>query len=314
MITLNTDMYLLCSLFNISYKKIASDYSGMSIEQIMKKEAESGNTAAAKFDQAILSDPYKLIELFKLNDPNNKFIILRSMNQQDLQELLPMLKDDDLIQGLQFFNKDKLLDMMGDLPKEQLIKLTLQMIPPEQLMQLMPEDQLNKVLTSTDLDKNDVLKFLPMLKPEILAQMYEGSTGLPAPIESNANSISGNVNYNKEQLLNLITDLPADKFQDALLSMPPANKQAFVLQLAKNDNKLFESIDSDAYISIINNNKDKQDIIRYANVISSDQLVKMVQQLPKDLMSVVLTQIDTKKFADELLSKFKNIISEICAG
>lgn len=313
MITLNTDMYLLCSLFNVSYKKIATDYSGMSIEQIMQKEAESGNAAAAKFDQAILSDPYKLIELFKLNDPNNKFIILNSMNQQDLQELLPMLKDDDLIQGLQFFNKDKLLEMMGSLPKEQLIKLTLSMIPPEQLMQLMPEDQLNKVLTSTDLDKNDVLKFLPTLKPEILAQMYEGATGIAAPETGNGANLDG-PHYDKDQLIQCITALPDDKFQDSLISMPPANKQAFVLQLAKNDNKLFESIDSDAYINIINNNKDKQDIIRYSNVISTDQLVKMVQQLPKDLMSVVLTQIDTKKFADELLSKFKNVISEICAG
>lgn len=314
MITLNTDMHLLCSLFNVSYGKIFGEYAGMSVEQIMEKEAASGNAAAARFDQAILSDPYKLVELFKLNDPSNKFAILNSMNQQDLQELLPLLQDDDLIQGLFFFNKDKLLNMMSSLPKEQLIKLTLAMIPPEQLMQLMPEEQLNNILQSTDLDKKEVIKFLPTLKPEILAQMYEAATGQPAPIESNANSISGNVNYDMDQLIQCITNLPDDKFQDALLSMPPANKQAFVLQLCQNNNKLFESIDTGAYINLIGNNKDKQDIIRYANVISSDQLVKMDAQLPKELMAVVLTQMDTNKFAGELLAKFKNVIAEICAG
>ena len=51
-------------MFNISRKKLSDVYAGMSIEEIMKAEAQQGNTAAAKFDSAVLNDPIKLIKLF----------------------------------------------------------------------------------------------------------------------------------------------------------------------------------------------------------------------------------------------------------
>lgn len=315
MITLDADIYLLCSMFNISSKKLSNDYSGMSVEQIMEAEAAQGNTAAANFDSSILSDPAKLIELFKLDDTGNKFAILNNMNGHDLEEMLPLLQQDDLIMGLNYFTKDKLLNLIQVLPKEQLINYTLAMFPPEQLMQFMPQDQLNKVLQSTDLDKNTVLNFLPALKPEILAQMYEAATGQSIDNTGSSVGLDGNnSNLDKQTLLAQLSALPDDKFQEALLNIPPVNKQEFVLLLSNNNSKLLQSIDADAYTNIISSRKDKDEMIRYANVIDPDQLVKMDSQLPKELMSVILTQIDTSTFANILQKSFKNILSEIVAG
>lgn len=312
MITLNTDMYLLCSLFNISYKKITSDYSGMTVEEIMKAEAKQGNTAAANFDETILNDPAKLIQLFELKDPGNKYAILSNLNQDDLDDLLPMLDQADLIQGLSYFSKDKLLSMTGELPKEQLLNLTFQMMSKDHIMQFMPDEQLNQVLQSPDMDKNLEIKYLQTIKPEILAQMIEAATGEPAPGAQNT-GMDG-VHYDVKGMVNQISTMDDSKFQDAILSIPTANKQQFVYNLANENPKIYEMFDSSAYINIINQKKDKQDIIRYANVIESDQLVNMVSQLPKELTSVVLTQIDTQKFADVLLKNYKDIISQIVAG
>lgn len=312
-IAINTNMYLLCSLFNISYKKIANEYSGLTIEEIMEAEAAQGNIAAANFDKEVLSNPVKLIELFQLKDPGNKYAILSNMNEHDLEDLLPLLEQGDLVEGLNFFNKDKLLELAEKLPKEELIKFTFQMFTPEHLMQLMPEEQLDKILTSTDMDKNLELKYLQTINPEILAQMFEAATGQPF-IGSEDAGLDGQTSLNAEALVSQISNLPDNKFQEAMLSIPPQSKRDFVLKLTKENPKLYLSIDSEAYTNIIGSRKEKNEIVRSASVISPKQLVKMITKLPKDLTAIVLTQIDTSKFADVLLDKFKNILSQIIAA
>lgn len=312
-ITLNTDIYMLSSMFNISFKKLSNEYFGMSVEEIMQAEAEQGNAAAAKFDSSILNDPAKFIELFGLENCGNKYAILSNMNEQDLEELLPLLEQDDLIAGLNFFTKDKLIDLIADLPIEQLVKLTFEMFPPEKLMQYMPDEQMNQVLTSPEMDKDFEMKYLETLRPEILAQMIEAATGQPA-IGSEEAGMDGNTNFDMASLLKQISELPNDKFKEAMIGMPTENKQKFILNMGKENPKVFQLFKPEAYTNIINDKKSKEDIIGAAHVIKPEQLIKMIKQLPQDLTAVVLTQIDTKKFADVLLSGFKNIISQLVAG
>jgi Mg/Co/Ni transporter MgtE len=300
-------------MFNISYKKISNEYSGMTVDEIMKAEAEQGNTAAAKFDSSILGNPIKLIELFGLKDVGNKYAILSNMNEHDLDELLPMLEVEDLVIGLNFFTKDKLIELINELPIEQLVKLTFEMFPPDKIMQYMPQDQLDKVLTSDKMDKSLEIKYLKTLPPEVLAKMIEAATGQPAAGAEKL-GMDGKPQFDGQNLFNQIVALPDDKFQEAILGMPTKNKQGFILSMAKENPKIFELFEPEAYTNIINSRKDKEDIIKSAHVIEQDQLVKMIQQLPQDLTAVVLTQIDTKKFADILIANFKDILSQIVAG
>lgn len=313
MITLDTNIILLCSMFNISYRKLSNEYSGMSVEEIMDTEAAQGNTAAANFDRSILGDPVKLMELFKLNDVGNKYAILSNMNEHDLENLLPLLSQTDLIQGLQFFTKDKLLALVEKLPKEDLVKYAFNMFSQEQVMQMMPDDQLNKVLTSEQLDKNMVQKYLSTLKPEVLAQMYEAATG---ELINNGNvGLDGHqIGMNLQDLVSKVSMLPDDKFQDAILSIPTQAKKDFTLKLAQENPNIYLLFDAEAYTNIINMKKDKQDMIKASNVIDSKQLVKMLKDLPRDLTAVVLTQIDPKKFADVLIANFKDILAQVIAG
>lgn len=312
-ISINIDKYMLCNLFNISYKKITDEYSGMSIEEIMQTEAKQGNTAAANFDAAILNDPAKLIEFFELNDPSSKFAILSNMNQDDLNDLLPVLKEQDLVQGLNFFSKDKLLNMVQELPKDQLLNFAFDMFSDAHIMQMMPEDQLNKMLMSTDMDKNQEIKMLQTINPEIMAQMIEAATGQSAPGADNI-GLDGQPHYDMAQMMNQFQSMDDSKFQDAMLSMPKVAKQNFLYKLAGQNPKLYENVDPSTYTAMMNDKKDKQDMLRSATAIDQEQLVKMVAQLPKELTAVVLTQIDTDKFADYLRTSFKDILKQVIAS
>ncbi len=343
MITLDTNLYLLCSLFNINSSKLQREYSGLSVDEIMKAEAAQGNASAQNYSQ-IINNPEKLIELFQLNDPGNKLAILKNMNENDLENMLPLLNPEDLVIGLNFFTKDKLLKMVEELPQDQLVNYVFQMFSKEQLMAMMPEDQLDKILTSPNMNKSMEINYLQTMKPEILIQMYEAATGKPISYLLNENissaqtgtasqnmpfdaqqkglkpvvaeiGLGGNIkNVDVANLIKQIASLPDDKFQDAMINIPKANKQAFVLRMSKEDENIYQMIDPTVYTSIIEQKKDKDDLIRSASVINSDQLVRMVEQLPKDLTAVILTQIDTKIFANTLIANFKNVLKEIVAA
>ena len=110
MIQLNADNALLNKYFGISYAKIYTNYANKDFEEIMKLEASEGNKKAENYE-SILSEPRKILEIFNLSSLENKFIILQNLNEDDLDSLLPLLNNDQLCMGLDFFTDDKLLAM-----------------------------------------------------------------------------------------------------------------------------------------------------------------------------------------------------------
>ena len=47
------------------------------------------------------------------------------------------------------------------------------------------------------------------------------------------------------------------------------------------------------------------------SVIEPEYIPNMITELPNDLLSIVITQIDTEKFADILMNEFPEIMAEI---
>ena len=138
----------------ISSVTFQEKYSNLSIDEIVEAEAASGNQNAIALAQEILTNTALVIELFNLADENNKYMILREMSSQQLEVFLPEMDEKDLHQGLFFFTQDKLMKMLEHLPAEQLVNTAFQLFSKEEIVQLMPDEQLNKFLTSTDIDKN----------------------------------------------------------------------------------------------------------------------------------------------------------------
>ena len=239
------------------------------------------------------------MELFDLADTNNKYMILRELTAQQLQVFLPEMEEKDLLQGLFFFTQDKLMKMLEELPSEQLVNTAFELFSKEEIVQLMPEEQLDKFLTSSEIDKNKILKHMQSIPPEYVAQVLEQITG-----ESHENMDS--IDLSKE-----FGELNPLEYQDALKAFQPTQKQQLVLSLGKEHNEWFQLFDADAYTTIMNREKQQPEIIKGMSVIEPEYIQNMITELPNDLLSLVITQMDTEKFAEILMDRFPEVIAEI---
>lgn len=277
-------------------------YADKSLEQILDAEAAQGNQAAIQMAADMFSDPNQLVELFQLADPENKLVIMQSMTSAQLEKLVPMLETDDLVEGLQFFTQDSLMDLLKEIPKEELVKTVFQMFSEQQIIENMPDKQLDKLLTSTDMDKEMLLQNLKSIPEMYLQQILESVTGEESK-ESNAND-----------LVNQIGQLGDMQYKHAIMNLQPTQKQELTLSLTSREPKLYEKFDTDAYTHIIAREREKDEIVKSFGVIKSEYLQKMIDKLPQDILAVVTTQIDTDKFADSLINKFPEVLAKFIAG
>lgn len=277
-------------------------YADKSLEQILDAEAAQGNQAAIQMAADMFSDSNQLVELFQLADPENKLVIMQSMTSAQLEKLVPMLETDDLVEGLQFFTQDSLMDLLKEIPKEELVKTVFQMFSEQQIIENMPDKQLDKLLTSTDMDKEMLLQNLKSIPEMYLQQILESVTGEESK-ESNAND-----------LVNQIGQLGDMQYKHAIMNLQPTQKQELTLSLTSREPKLYEKFDTDAYTHIIAREREKDEIVKSFGVIKPEYLQKMIDKLPQDILAVVTTQIDTDKFADSLINKFPEVLAKFIAG
>ncbi len=299
-LVIDSNLEYIQQVLNISSVKMETEYSDMTVEEILEAEAAQGNQQAIKLAQELLTNTNLIIELFDLADNVNKLLILNEMSEFDLREFLPRMEDKDLLQGLNFFTTDKLLKLLEELPKEELVNTVFQMFSQEEIVQMMPDDQLNKFLTSTDIDKNKILKHMQSIPSEYLIQVLEQVTGEPAEGDLN------NIDLTKQ-----IGNLHPLEFKDVLTSFQPTQKQQLVLSLAKEHNEWFQLFDADAYTAIINREKQKNEVVKAMSVVEPEHVEKMLQELPRDLLSIVITQIDTDQFAHVLIEEHPEILAQI---
>ena len=302
MIVLDTDLTTLLSKLNISQTKMVEMYSMMTVDEIVEAEAAQGNQAAVQFAAELFTSVDKLVELFKLADPNSEVLICSTMTADQLQKVLRLMEEEDLLQGFYYFTEDKLLAMLKELPPEQLVNTVFQMFSEEEVVQLMPNDELDKFLTSTELDKDIVLKHMKSIPAEYLSQLVQKVTGQEAQSDNNID------------LVNQIGEFNPLQYKDALTSLQPTQKQQLTLSLAHEHPELYQLFSPEAYTNMIHAQKQKPDIVKAMAVIEPEEKIKMLEELPNDLLSVVITQIDARVFADTLINRFPEVLAEIIAS
>lgn len=299
-ISINTDLAYLKSRLNIPDFRMA-EYKDMTIDEIIRAEAVAGNQEAVKLAADMFTDVNQLIELFQLADPENKLTILNAMTSSQLEKLVPMLEQDDLVQGLNFFTQDSLLDLLKEIPKEELVKTVFQMFSEQQVIEFMPEKELDKLLTGTDMDKDKLLQSLKFIPEMYLQQIVESVTGE----ETDGSSV---------EMISQISHFGDSDYKNAIMNLEPDQKRQLTFILTNQENKLYEKFDTDAYTHIINRERDKDELVKSMGVIKPEYLQRMINQLPQDLLSVVITQIDTEKFADALINKFPELLAKFVAS
>lgn len=300
MIVIDTDLTTLMQKLNITQAQILQ-YGTMTVEEIVEAEAEKGNSQAVDFAAELFTNVEKLVKIFKLADPNNKLEILSEMTAAQLHLFLPEMEENDLSQGLKYFTQDKLLNMLERIPPEQIVNTVFEMFSKEEVIQYLPEEQLNKFLTSTEIEKNKVLEHMKEIPPEYIAQMIENVTG------------QGVQEMDQDKMLAQVNEFNPLEFKNALLSLQPIAKQQLTLGLAKENTELFQLFDPHAYTNMINTYKQQPELVKAMAVIEEDQKVKMLKELPNDLLSIVITQIDARDFADILINRCPEILAQIIA-
>ena len=298
-LVIDSNLEYLQNILHISKVTFEEKYANMSVDEIIEAEAASGNQQAIELAQELTTNTSLVMELFDLADTNNKYMILRELTAQQLEVFLPEMEEKDLLQGLFFFTQDKLMKMLEELPAEQLVNTAFELFSQEEIVQLMPEEQLDKFLTSTDIDKNKILKHMQSIPPEYVAQVLEQVTG-----ESHENMDS--IDLSKE-----FGELNPLEYQDALKAFQPTQKQQLVLSLGKEHEEWFQLFDAHAYTTIMNREKQQPEIIKGMSVIEPEYIQNMIEELPNDLLSLVITQMDTEKFAEILMDEFPEVIAEI---
>ncbi|CCX80192.1 unknown [Clostridium sp. CAG:715] len=298
-LVIDSNLEYLQNILHISKVTFEEKYANMSVDEIIEAEAAQGNQQAIELAQELTTNTSLVMELFDLADTNNKYMILREMSAQQLQTFLPEMEESDLLQGLYFFTEDKLMKMLEALPAEQLVNTVFQMFSKEEIVQLLPEEQLDKFLTSHDIDKNKILKHMQSIPEEYVAQVLEQITG---EAQEGQDSID---------LAKKFGELNPLEYQDALKAFQPTQKQQLVLSLGKEHEEWFQLFDADAYTKVINREKQQPEVVKAMSVIDPEYIQNMITELPNDLLSIVITQIDTEKFADILMNQFPEVMAEI---
>lgn len=299
-IVINADLEYLKRKLNIPESRMAT-YQAKTVDEILKAEAAAGNQEAIKLAADMFTNVSQLIELFQLADPQNKLVIMQQMDSSQLEKLVPMLEQDDLLQGLHYFTQDNLLDLLKEIPKEELLKTVFELFSQTQIIEYLPEKELDGLLTNIDLDKGLLLQNLRFIPDMYLQQILESVTGEEAQGSSS-------------QLILQISQLGDQDYKNALMNFQPAQKKDLTYALVNQENKLFEKFSTDSYTYMINRERDKNELIKAMHVIKPEHLHNMINELPQDLLSVVTTQIDTEKFADALINQFPELLAQFVAG
>ena len=288
-IVIDANMAMFAERLHISSSRMVQEYGLKTIDEIIEAEAAQGNMHAVTYAREMYNSPEKLIKIFRLTDVENKFVLLQSMDTKTRQEVLPLLNKEDLVMGLYFFNQDKLLEMLKEVDIEELINVVLDAFPFDQIILMIPEEDMAKFFQSKELEKYVIANELKSLPHEVMVSFIEGLTGQAFDKVDDP-----------EGIINNIIALPEDKFKEFMSQIDPNVQRQLVYQITKKDIKYLQLFENEMYLDMLNTLM-KNDMIPSMIALEKESLVDMISILPDDLMAIVASQVDTQEFAKFLI-------------
>lgn len=296
MITLDIDLSYLAKRFEINSQRI-NQYAGKSIEEVVEIEASKGNKKATGIND-VVNNPSELAELLQLTDARNRFLIIKNLNDDDLEKLLEFLGPNDLIWGLQYFSVDKLAELISELPQEELLKFVLDRFGMDEIVALMKTDEMDKFLTDGEVEREDIMKFFAQMNEEQFKQFMVQILG-PQALEAD-----------RETSMNQMQNFNDNDFKRAMKSFDAKSKMVLTYGLLYNKPEYLKELKGETLARPFEY-LEKEKVIECMSSLDPKFLIPMVQELPKDLMQVIVTQVDPQIFADFLGENFSDILSEI---
>lgn len=296
MIELDVNLSYLTRHFNINTERL-NQYRGQTVDQIIQQEVKSGNSEALRFASTI-KDPKELSELLTLSNINNRYLIISTLNEEDLAKILENLTSAQLAWGLNFFSQEMLMKLMNELPQEELLKVVFQKFTLTNIVELMPEEELDTFLQNTEVDRKAIMECFEQFNKKFLNKIMFDVTG------------QNFQDKRKSEIFDYMNNLDDNEFNRFVLSMDQFQKQTLTYFLCQNDEKLMLQLDQKS-ISRPMLSLNKEDIVPCFEVLEPEFLIPMIEELPRELIDVVASQIDVSQFAELMIKEFPEILKTI---
>ncbi len=294
MINLELDLGYLNSHYLIGTNALKA-YQGKSLVKIMELEAEKGNPRAAEFMLKITSKPEELTKLLQLVNPQNRYLILSNMNEDDLMEIMQYLKPEELLLGISIFTLDAIIELMMKLEPECLATVVLEKMDPEKFLSLIPEKFMDEFIDSDKIDRGMFLEGLKNVDEFQLQKLMENISGQPCYDD-------------KDSIISSLSSFHDDKLLSAMHQFEPKGKQQLILGLLINKPELFEEFSPEA-MTFPFKNMEKDEVLKSLMVLETKDMLPMVEDLPKEFMSLIATQINPDMLSVLLVKNFSDVIA-----
>ena len=286
MIDLSIDISYISRYYGLSTARMFEYQLGMQNgedngENITIKTEDGEITVNGALLQKLLEEPEKLAQILKLEDPQNRYLIIQQFNEEDLVKLLPFLTSEQLAFGLQYFTVAGLNELLINLPKEQMIFLLLQHFTMEDVVPFMQVNEMDEFL------------FQKLMMNQFGPEFKEKSA---------------------KEYLEYIENMEDRDYQRFLLGMQTEEKMEMITGLCEINPDYYYEFDNSILARPMIINMEKEDIIKTMTTLDPEFLVPMIEELPKDLIQVVATQIDPTDFSEILSREFPDMIMEMLAG
>ena len=300
MIKLDVNLEYLTDNYNIGAQQLKA-YKNRSVKEVMEIEAQNGNEKASNFNYNLVTDPMELVRIFRLMDPENRYEIIRNMNSTDKMKLLSMLETGEMLLGLRFFQKDKLIKMMKDLKKEKIFAVAMQKYNLETFLKMIPEEEMNKFFDQEKIEPKQILKGVQHLDVDQLSRMIENVTG-----ESQQGK-------DKKELIDTLSTMKPEILKNSVKSLEKEEKAFVMYKMIEDDPQVLNELSKEAFLSPIEE-LDKEDLLESMGVLESDDLMTMLSELPEDLMAVTATQLNPESLSKMISMEFPDILSQLSAN
>ena len=297
MVAIDTNIFHLQSVLNLSNTRMR-DYATSTVDEILEAEAAQGNVNALNYARKLYNSTDELIELFRLFDPENKYRIISEMDYQTREAILPLLDPEDMVIGMQFFTKDKLLTLLEDIDPEEMVNLMLNTFDLDEILLMMPDEEVQNFFANKEVEKKDVAKYLKALPPELMQQLMESLTGQPS------------FQVDSTQVINQITSLGDRDYEAVMASIDPFILKQIIFSMSKDKPEYLQLFDNEVYIKMLSTLM-KPDIIKPMIVLEKETLMDMLSQLDENYLSIVMVQVDTQSFAEYLMKDCQPLLEQI---
>lgn len=301
-IKIDANLSVIQNKLSISSSRMAL-YAEKSIDEIIESEAKAGNNRAVQYARELYGNASQLVKAFSLDNPSNKLTILQELSENDIMEIMPNIDKEGLMLGLNFFTQDKMLKLLEDAPIEEVVNMALTVMPLNDILEMIPSKDLDKFVQNRDLDQDLVLDFLDKLPPEALAQMIETVTGVPLENDS----------LDAKELTKMISGFDKDTYLDSMVALDSDAKRQLIGLMAKKEPEVLQLFEATSYTNSLATLQ-KPDMMKGTIALEPETMVEMLGELPKELLSIVATQIDAKDFAEILVKKHQDILESVIAA